>query len=88
MRTVHTLGVIQHFCCKIILNRYIIFLTSFNHEHNTDENKARRTTPMTDSATLTKGLDLAIQIMQWVEGKEHLLAMGKVFLCTLFLGGP
>jgi hypothetical protein len=43
---------------------------------------------MTDSVTLAKGLDMAVQIMQWVEGKEHLLAMGKVLLCTLFLGGP
>ena len=43
---------------------------------------------MTDSATLARGLDFAVQIMQWVEGKEHLLAMGKVLLCTLFLGGP
>jgi hypothetical protein len=43
---------------------------------------------MTDSAMLAKGLDLAVQIMQWVEGKEHLLAMGKILLCTLFLGGP
>ena len=43
---------------------------------------------MTDSITLAKGLDMAVQIMQWVEGKEHLLAMGKVLLCTLFLGGP
>jgi hypothetical protein len=43
---------------------------------------------MTDSITLSKGLDMAIQIMQWVEGKEHILAMGKVLLCTLFLGGP
>jgi hypothetical protein len=43
---------------------------------------------MTDSVTLSKGLDMAIQIMQWVEGKEHFLAMGKVLLCTLFLGGP
>lgn len=43
---------------------------------------------MTDSVTLSKGLDMAIQIMQWVEGKEHILAMGKILLCTLFLGGP
>jgi len=43
---------------------------------------------MTDSATLAKGLDMAVHIMQWVEGKEHILAMGKVLLCTLFLGGP
>jgi hypothetical protein len=43
---------------------------------------------MTDSVTLAKGLDMAVQIMQWVDGKEHLLAMGKVLLCTLFLGGP
>lgn len=43
---------------------------------------------MTDSTTLAKGLDVAVQIMQWVEGKEHILAMGKVLLCTLFLGGP
>jgi hypothetical protein len=49
---------------------------------------AGRKTLMTDSATITKCLDYAVQIMQWVEGKEHLLAMGKVFLCTLFLGGP
>jgi hypothetical protein len=41
---------------------------------------------VTDSATLTKCLDYVVQIMQWVDGKEHLLAMGKVFLCTLFLG--
>jgi hypothetical protein len=45
-------------------------------------------TTITDSATITKCLDYAVQIMQWVEGKEHLLAMGKVFLCTLFLGAP
>ena len=43
---------------------------------------------MTDSVTIAKGLDMAVQIMQWVEGKEHILAMGKVLLCTLFLGGP
>jgi hypothetical protein len=43
---------------------------------------------MADSTMLTRCLDYAVQIMQWVEGKEHLLAMGKVFLCTLFLGGP
>ncbi len=43
---------------------------------------------MTDSLMLAKGLDYAIHIMQWVEGKEHLLAMGKILLCTLFLGGP
>jgi len=43
---------------------------------------------MNDSTILPKILDYAVQIMQWVEGKEHFLAMGKVFLCTLFLGGP
>jgi len=43
---------------------------------------------MTDSVTIARGLDMAVQIMQWVEGKEHILAMGKVLLCTLFLGGP
>jgi hypothetical protein len=43
---------------------------------------------MTDSAMLTKGLDVAVQIMQWVEGKEHFLALAKVALCTLFLGSP
>lgn len=43
---------------------------------------------MTDSATLAKCLDYAVQIMQWVEGKEHMLAMCKVFLCAMFLGGP
>ena len=43
---------------------------------------------MTDSVTIAKGLDMAVQIMQWVEGKEHILAMGKVLLCTLFLGAP
>lgn len=43
---------------------------------------------MTDSAMITKCLDLAVQIMQWVEGKEHFLALAKVALCTMFLGNP
>jgi hypothetical protein len=41
---------------------------------------------MTDSTMVTRILDLAIQIMQWVEGKEHFLALGKVLLCSLLLG--
>ncbi|TRZ80426.1 MAG: hypothetical protein D4R90_01640 [Nitrosopumilales archaeon] len=63
------------------------FSTKYGHD-NKDNKKTRRKTLMTDSATITKCLDYAVQIMQWVEGKEHLLAMGKVFLCTLFLGAP
>jgi hypothetical protein len=43
---------------------------------------------MTDSAMLSKCIDHAVQIMQWIDGKEHFFALGKVFLCTLFLGGP
>jgi hypothetical protein len=64
------------------------FSTKYGHENNRDDKNTRRQTPMTDSATIAKCLDYAVQVMQWVEGKEHLLAMGKVFLCTLFLGGP
>jgi len=43
---------------------------------------------MTDSAILTKCIDFAVQAMQWVEGKEHFLALAKVALCTIFLGSP
>ncbi len=42
---------------------------------------------MSDSATLAKCVEYAIQIMQFVDGKENFLALGKVILCSLFLGG-
>ena len=42
---------------------------------------------MTDSTILSRCLDYAIQIMQWIEGKEHFLALGKVLLFSLFVGG-
>ncbi len=41
---------------------------------------------MTDSAILAKCVEHAIQIMQFVDGKENFLALGKIMLCCLFLG--
>jgi hypothetical protein len=49
--------------------------------------KRWRKLEMTDSTTLTRYLDFAIQLMLWLDGKEHFLALGKVFLFSLFLGG-
>lgn len=42
---------------------------------------------MTDSNTIAKCLEHAISIMQFMEGKEHLFAIGKMIIFTMFLGG-
>ncbi len=44
--------------------------------------------PLNDSTIVHKCVEHAVYIMQFVEGKENLFALGKVFLCCLFLGAP
>jgi len=41
---------------------------------------------VTDSVLLGKFMEHAIQIMQFVDGKENLFALGKVIIFGLFLG--
>jgi len=41
---------------------------------------------MDDSFLVSKLLEHAIQIMQFVDGKENFFALGKVILCSLLLG--
>jgi len=43
---------------------------------------------MNDSALAYKCVEHAVYVMQFMEGKENLFALGKVFLCCLFLGVP
>ncbi len=43
---------------------------------------------MNDSALVYKCVEHTVYIMQFMEGKENLFALGKVFLCCLFLGAP
>ncbi len=42
---------------------------------------------MTDSNTIAKCLEYASGIIQFMEGKEHLFAIGKMIIFTLLLGG-
>ncbi len=42
---------------------------------------------MTDSNTITKCLEYAINIMQFMEVKEHLFGIAKMLLFTIILGG-
>lgn len=46
------------------------------------------TTSVNGSFLVSKCMTHTIEIMQFMEGKEHLFALGKVFLCCMFLGGP
>jgi len=39
-----------------------------------------------NSVILAKSLEHAIHIMQFIDGKEDMFALAKVFLCGLFLG--
>ena len=71
---------IQHFCCKNILNRYIIFLPS-NHMTAIPTKEI-----VENSVILGKCVEHAIHIMKLVYGKEDMFALAKVFLCGLFLG--
>jgi len=41
---------------------------------------------VTDSILLGKCMEHAIQIMQFVDGKENLFALGKIIIFGLFLG--
>ncbi len=42
---------------------------------------------MTDSNTIARCLEYATSIMQFMEGKEHLFAIGKMIIFTILLGG-
>lgn len=70
-------------------------LTGFGEEPNKSEDlevvnlkeKLEGNLSTTDSFILARCLEQSIHVMQFVEGKENLFALGKVFLCALFLGG-
>ena len=70
-------------------------MTGFGDACNTSEDqevlnlkeKLEGNLTTTDSFILARCLEQAIHVMQFVEGKENLFALGKVFLCALFLGG-
>ena len=43
---------------------------------------------MDSTMIVSKILEHANEIMQFLEGKENFLALGKIFLFCMFLGSP